>query len=487
MDATPQGEGTYMTFFIGALRRRWLVVLACLLVTAGVALLISLQASKEYSAKAEVLFSETHYDQVLFGSSAPPAPDANRQAATNLKLVDLEAVSERTGRRLGISSGEVREAIAVAPQGESDLISVTATWSDADFAAELANTYVRQYIGLSRAAEQAQLRQAQRVVEAQVEAMSAFEREGADGELLESRANQLRVLAALQTGGAELASAAVPPGEPSSPNHKRDLLLGVALGLLFGIGLALLIDRLDRRPRTTDEIGEALRVPVLISVPLSRGAETDGSLDPASADVFRSLHANLRFLQGDRALRSVMFASLDSADGRSRAAWQLAAAAADGGSRALVIHADLRSPSAEPGLTNVIAGGAMLQEVVTRRTQVGAGGIDVLEAGPAAGSPMSLLATPRMTELLTLARESYEFVVVDAPPLGSVPDGIPLAKGVDGVVVVVRAGSHSKQSLRGLRTELDQLGVAVVGAVLTGSRSSIARYGPVEAPPLHPV
>ena len=56
--------------------------------------------------------------------------------------------------------------------------------------------------------------------------------------------------------------------------------------------------------------------------------------------------------------------------------------------------------------------------------------IDVLEAGPAAGSPMSLLATPRMTELLALARQNYDFVVVDAPPLGSVPDGIPLAKGV---------------------------------------------------------
>ncbi len=471
-----------MAFFTGALRRRWLVVLACVLVTTGVALLISLQAEKEYSAKAEVLFSETHYDQVLFGSSAPPAPDANRQAATNLKLVDLEAVSERVGRKLGVSSGEVREAIAVAPQGESDLISVTATWSEAQFAAELANTYVRQYISLSRDAEQTQLNEAQRVVETQVDAMSASEQEGPDGELLRSRANQLSVLAALQNGGAELASAAVAPSEPSSPNHKRDVILGLVLGLLFGIGLALLIDRLDRRLRSTDEIGEALRVPVLISVPLPRRATADGGLDPASADVFRALYANLRFLQRDRALRSVMFASLDQSDGRSAAAWQLAAAAADGGARVLLINADLRAPSADPGLTNVIADGIRLQEVVIHHRQSGSGAIDVLEPGPAAGSPISLLATPRMAELLAQARESYEFVVVDAPPLGLAPDGIPLAQGVDGVAIVARAGGHVKQALGGLRTELDQLGVDVVGAVVTGTRSSVARYGPVEAP-----
>ena len=74
MDATPQGEGTYMTFFIGALRRSWLIVLASVLVTTGVALLISLQSTEEYSAKAEVLFGETHYDQILFGASSAPAP-----------------------------------------------------------------------------------------------------------------------------------------------------------------------------------------------------------------------------------------------------------------------------------------------------------------------------------------------------------------------------------------------------------------------------
>lgn len=482
MDATPQGEGTYMTFFIGALRRSWLIVLASVLVTTGVALLISLQSTEEYSAKAEVLFGETHYDQILFGASSAPAPDPTRQAATNLKLVDLEAVSQRVGRKLGISGGEVQEAITVAPQGESDLISVTATWTEADFAAELANTYVRQYIKLSQDASQAQLHQAQHVVEAQEAATSQTEQTATEGELLESRANQLRVLAALQNGGAELVSAAVAPSEPSSPNHKRDVILGLVLGLLFGLGLALLINRLDRRLRTIEEIAEALRVPVLISAPLQRQPDTSGVLEPTTADVFRSLHANLRFLQRDWAPRSILFASVDDADGRSAAAWQLAAAAADGGSRVLIVQADLRSPSPEPGLTDVITRGAILREVVIQRAEVGAGSIDGLEAGPAAGSPMSLLATTRMTELLALARETYDFVIVDAPPLGSVPDGIPLAKGVDGVVIVTRTGGHTKQALTELRTELDQLGVDVVGAVVTGAHSPIARYSPIEAP-----
>jgi capsular exopolysaccharide synthesis family protein len=477
----PDGD-TYLLYLLGALRRRWLIVVVCALAVPGVALAISLSQSEEYQAKAELLFQDARFDQALFGANQTPGTDPAREAATNLKLVNLDAISDRTGRKLGISPADVRDATEVAADGNANLASITATWGDPRFAARMADTYARQFIAFRRSAQRAKLRSAQGVVERQLARLTPAERASGDAQSLEDRANQLRILAALQTGDAELVSPAGIPSDPSSPRPRREALLGLVLGLVLGSGLALLVDRLDRRMRSAEDVRRALRAPVLASVPLGRRPRTGAALDPRAADAFRALHANLRYFELEGELRSLLVTSLGSADGRSQVAWQLAAAAADGGLRVLLIRADLRACSSEPGLTTILTQGADLREVV-RSDLPGAEGVSVLEPGPDAGTPMSLLATPRMTELLTRAQLDYELVIVDAPPLGAVPDGIPLAKGVDGVLVVVRTRTHSAPALRALRAELDHLGARVVGAVVTGVPRSTERYGAVDLSP----
>lgn len=480
---TLPNEDTYISNLLGAIRRRWYIVLACLIVAPGVALAVSLGKTKQYDAKAEILFRESHYDQILFGSSAIPAPDPTRQAATNLKLVDLGTVSQRVAQKLGVSAEAVRDAISVSPEGEADIASVTATWSNAAFSARLANVYSQQFIASRREAEKAQLLEARRTVQAQIAGMSAAERRSITDQTLQQRASQLRTLAALQTGDAELASTAALPTGPSAPTPKRDAILGLVLGLLLGVGLALIVDRSDRRLRRAEDMRLALRVPVLGSVPLKRSLNAGGSLDARNADVFRAVHANLRGFELEHAPRALMFTSPGSGDGRTGVAWHFAAAAAESGARVLLVHADLRSPSRVPGLTTVLSGEAALQEVV-RSTPLGSGTLDVLAAGPEAGPPMRLLGTPRMGELLAQASRDYDLVVVDVPPLGFVPDGIPLAKSVEGAVLVVRLGGHTEQALTALRAQLDHLGLRVVGAILTGARPSAERYGSAElAPP----
>jgi capsular exopolysaccharide synthesis family protein len=478
----PDGD-TYFLYLLGVLRRRWVVVLLCALVVPAVALALSLTQPKEYAAKAQLLFQDARFDQAVFGANQTQATDPAREAATNLKLVDLDAVGDRAARRLGLSPADVREAIKVSPEGNANLVAIVASWSEPRFAARMADTYARQYIAFRRDAQRGQLRSAQRVVERQLARLTPAARASGDAQSLEDRANQLRILAALQTGDAELVSPAGVPSDPSSPHPRRDVVLGLLLGLVLGVGLALLIDRIDRRVRDADEVRRALRAPVLGSVPLGRRLPASGALEPATADAFGALHANLRYFELERELRSVMVTSLDATDGRSPVAWHVATAAADSGARVLLIRADLRAAGAEPGLTTVLAHGAALSEVVVRTTVAGSGSLDVLEPGPDAGTPMSLLATPRMAELLSRAQLDYDLVDVDAPPLGTVPDGIPLAKGVDGVLVVVRTRAHSAQALRSLRAELDHLGVRIVGAVLTGTRRSTERYGSVDLSP----
>ena len=477
----PAGD-TYLLYLVGALRRRWLVVLVCVVAAPLIALIVSSSKPKQYAAKAEILFSVTRFDQALFGTGATPAPDPTRQAATNLRLVNLREVSVRTGQKLGIPTEQVAGAIAVAAEGDANLASVTATWGGPRFAAELADTYVRQYILFRRNAERGQLRAARLVVERQLAQMTSEERVASDGVALQDRANQLRILAALQTGDAELVSPAGVPGAPSSPRPKRDAVLGLVLGLVLGIGLALLLNRMDVRLRTAEEIRRALRAPVLGALPGRRRIRSGATLDPSTADAFRALHANLHYDGVERALHLLMLTSLGSDDGRSEVAWHVAATAADAGARVLLVRADLRAPSPGPGLTSVLAHGTALGEVV-HRTEGTRGTLDVLEPGPEEGTPMSLLATPRMAELLDEARQAYDLVLVNAPPLGKVPDGIPLARSVNGVLVVVRTAAHPAQALAALRAELDHLAVGVVGAVVTGARPSAKRYRSVDLSP----
>jgi capsular exopolysaccharide synthesis family protein len=468
----PAGD-TYLPHLVGALRRRWLVVLVCAIAAPAVALALALSAQKQYTAKAEILFNAPRFDQTLFGSSGT-AQDPTRDAATNLRLVDLRAVSVRAGRALGLPTEQVAGAVAVAPEGDANLASVTATWSDPAFAARLADTYVEQYIAFRRDAQRGQLRNARIVVERQLARLTPEQRASTDGQALQDRANQLQILAALQTGDAELVSPAGVPHLPSSPRPKRDAALGFVLGLLLGLGLALLRDRSDRRLRDADAVRRALRAPLLGSVPLGRRMS-----DQRVTDVFRAIHANLRYDALERDLQVLMLTSLGPDDGRSRVARQIAGVAAESGSRVLLIDADLRSPSTGPGLTTVLVQGAPLHEVV-HRTELAGGLLDVLEPGPDAGSPLSLLATDAMAELLERVRLSHDLVIVDAPPLGPVPDAIPLARRVDGVLAVIRTRAHTAEALAALRGQLDHLGVRVVGAVLTGARPSARRYGAVE-------
>ncbi|HEX5146456.1 MAG TPA: Wzz/FepE/Etk N-terminal domain-containing protein [Conexibacter sp.] len=477
-----QAADTYLPHLVGALRRRWPIVLACVLIVPAVAVALALSKQKQYAAQAQILFSQPHFDQTLFGSSAPPAQDPTRDAATNLKLVDLRAVSVLTGRALALPTEQVSGAVAVAAEGDANLASVTATWGTPRFAAKLADTYVQQYVAFRRRAERAQLRSARLVVEGQLAQLTPEQQASPDGQMLQNRANQLQILAALQTGDAELVSPAGVPGSPSSPRPKRDAALGLVLGLLLGIGLALLRDRFDARMRSVDEVRRALRAPVFGSLPLNRRIRGGGAPDARTADVFRAIHANLRYDRVEHGMHVLMLTSLDSGDGRGAVATQLATAAADGGSRVLLIRADLRSPSAGPGLTSVLVDGAAVHEVV-HRTDTSSGLLDVLEPGPEAGSPMSLLSSPRMSELLEQARLSHDLVLVDVPPLGSVPDGIPLARSVDGALVVVRMRSHAARELASLRSELDHLGVRAVGALVTGARPSAQRYESLDLSP----
>jgi capsular polysaccharide biosynthesis protein len=238
-------------------RRRLGVVFLCLLLTPAAALAVSLLQEKEYIAKASLLFRDPQFDQKLFGSTfVEESNDPAREAATNVELVSFEEVADRTARRLGrgLSGEDVSDATEVEAEGQSDIVSISATARDPKFAASLANTFGEEYVDFRREADRSTIREAQQLVRRDLRGLSAKERRSGPGESLAGRLSQLGVLASLQTGNAELAERARPPDDPASPQPLRNAALGLVLGALLGLGLALLVDRLDRRLRDPKEV-----------------------------------------------------------------------------------------------------------------------------------------------------------------------------------------------------------------------------------------
>src|SRR4051812_7405178 len=192
---------------LSSVRRRIGVVLLCLVIVPAAALALSLTEQKQYSASASLLFRDPQFDQKLFGSTVVSSPtDPTREAATNVQLVSLQVVSARTAKALHNrrTADQVQSEVAVSPAGQSDVVSVTATDPEPAVAAELANTFAREFIAFRRDADRSKIASAQQLVQVQLAKMSSSQRSGKQGNALKQRAEQLQILAALQTGNAEL-------------------------------------------------------------------------------------------------------------------------------------------------------------------------------------------------------------------------------------------------------------------------------------------
>lgn len=476
------------------LKRRWWVIVLIAVISAGAAYGIAQSKAKKYSATAALLFQNSQLDQRLFGNQViSQNADPTRQAATNQALVELPQVSKLVAAQLGISSSHVSQDISFGSDTQSDVLSVTATDHDPALAARIANAYVQQYIVFRQTADQAQLTQAEQTVKAQLAAIPAAERGGAAAQSLQSREYELSLLAALQTGNAEVVQTASAPHSPSSPKPALDAVLGLAIGLMVAVLLVIALERYDRRIKSAEEVEELYSAPIIGSVPESQTLRQPGSRGtPREQDIFRMVRAQLRYFDVDRHIRRVMITSADSGEGKSTLSLNLARAAGAGdGKRALLIEADMRRPSisamvgSEPlaGLSELLSHSqdlaSGLRELVVAPVCEEDGnpeGFDVLVAGSTPPNPLELLESARMTELLEVADSLYDLIIIDTPPIGVVSDPIALVHQVDGVIVVARVGHTRRDHGSRLVKQLAGLGANLLGVVVNSTQRVAGDY-----------
>jgi capsular exopolysaccharide synthesis family protein len=473
------------------------MVLCVILVPVG-AYLVSSARPKEYQASATLLFRDPGLDQKLFGSTfVEPSRDPTREAATNAALVSLQVVADRAARMLpGHSGGEIARKVKVHGQGQANLASVVATDREPERAAQIANVFADEYIAFRREADQSKIRNAQRLIEHQLARLTKSERAGSQGRALRERADQLQLLGSLQTGNAELVQRASAPTAPTSPRVFRDTAVGVVLGILMAIAVALGLERLDTRIRDAHEAEEIFGRPILGTVPQTRALDMRqraGLPSGPHREAFLLLRANLRYFNVGDEVNSVLVTSAAPGDGKSTIGSNLAIAIAMTEGRALLIEADMRNPvlnsyfgtHATRGLSSVLAGYSTLEEAV-RTLEVPQSKnpdgepltVDVLFAGAIPPNPADLIDSERMRSLIAEAESNYDLVVIDTPPTSIVSDAIPLVRHVDGILVVVRLGKGTRDAAKKLQQQLHNLHAAVLGVVVNGgSGPGGYRYG----------
>jgi receptor protein-tyrosine kinase len=479
--------------FLRILRRRKLVILLTFLGVTGAALALSLSKEKQYTASSSLLFRDPAIDRTLFKTYPPPNVDTATEAATNERLVKLPAVAQRTAKRLGggpITSALVFSKIKVARQGQAQLLSVVATDHNPVFAAQLANTFAAEYINWRRDADRAIINRARQDIRRQLNAVA----EPNHQTLLRSIQN-LGVIAALQTGKAEQVSTAKPPSTPSSPKPVRDGILGAMMGLILGVSLALLVDRLDRRIKDPQELEETYNIPVIGAIPDSKALRetksmTDGELTLVpEGEAFRKLRARLRYFNVDRDIRSIVITSATAAEGKTVVASHLALAAAMGGqTKVLLLEADLRKPSLVgrfelapmPGLSELLTHDVGIPEVIQRIPVAsafnGAATLDVIVAGAIPPNPAELMESRKMGDLVDQLTGMYDLIVIDTPPVSVVSDAMPLVPLVSGVVVVSWIGKETRDAAMHLRRELESLSAPTLGVVVNRVKAGTDGY-----------
>lgn len=291
-----------------------------------------------------------------------------------------------------------------------------------------------------------------------------------------TRATQLANASGIQEADAELVSEAIPAGAPSGPRRGRLLALAFGGSLLVGIVIVMLLERLREGFSTPEAMEAALGVGSIGMVPKVDERAMLGGKTVAAAQYNASvarLRGVLQVLGNERRTRIVTVTSALPREGKSALALSLARSAARGGARVLLVGADLRHPfaSAEvslgdgPGLAEILAGNLVGdgRNIVHEIEK----GLHVLPAGRLRGDAQELLASPRMTQLLEWAAQTFDLVVVDTPPVLPAADALLVSRISDATILAVRWERTPRAAARDALRLLNGSGAKVIGTVMT--------------------
>ncbi len=261
-----------------------------------------------------------------------------------------------------------------------------------------------------------------------------------------------------------------------SPRPVLNLVVAGVLGLILGLGMALLRDLLDNTVSSASDVEATIDAPVLSSVAYDSTVPkhpllTEVGGHSTRVEAFRLLRTNLQFLDLDARPRALVITSAVPSEGKTSTATNLAIALAQTGLRVLLIDGDLRRPKVASvlglersvGLTTVLVGRSELQDSIQKHTD---SGIYFLASGPIPPNPTEVLQSRAAQELFDRVSQMFDMVIIDGPPLLPVSDAAIMARDVDGAILVVRHGRTTKDQLKQAALRLAQVDANLLGVMV---------------------
>lgn len=476
------GEMTLRDYGAVVMRRRRIVIMATL-VAAIVAIGLTALQTPIYSASSQVLVQSRGEDG-LFDTQGNYLD--YRAIDTEIQVIEGQAVAARVQENLALEGAPpAADASAV---GDADVISIAVRDPNASNAQLFADAYAQAYVEVRREQSVDELLAASTEVQRAIDDLQAQLDAFADDDPrraslvtqlanFETTLDQLRVDAALRTGGAVVIQSAALPGAPVEPTPLRTTLLAAVVGLLLGLGSAFFIDYLDDKVRSEDDLERITDHPVLALVPIDPPPDSRpiAVSEPSHAAVesYRGLRTNVQFLGLDRPIHVLQITSSLAGEGKTTTSANLAVVLAQAGNRVALVDADLRRPCMHevfgvqqtPGFTDLLLG--MGAKGVVNHVEVDSGArLSVYTSGSVPSNPSEMLSGRRVNQLLSEMGAHYDYVIVDSAPVLPVSDSVALSGSVDGVLVVAHAGRVTDGNVLETLERLERVGAPILGLVL---------------------
>lgn len=436
--------------YLRILRRRWMSVLACVVVLGAVALAYTLAQTKMYASNTTLFISTgaTNDSSVQFQSGQY----TQDRVQSYVNLVTSRDLASKVIEAAGLDLTPTELAKQVSADTALNTVNITITAKDADphAAQKIAQAYAEQMVDMVRQLETPP-GTTQPTIKATIIDNASFD------------------------------------DDAVSPKLPLYLGAGLVLGLLIGVGQAVLRETLDTRITSTDDLAQIIDRPLLGAIGFDTSAKdkpllTDIDLHSPRAEAFRVLRTNLQFVDVDHAQKVYVISSSVPSEGKTTTAVNLAISLAQAGARTLLIEGDLRRPRAAVrlgldgivGVTNVLVGKVKLEDAIQVHHD---SKLDFLASGPIPPNPAELLQSKAMADMLAALRERYDVVLIDAPPLLPVTDAALIASHADGAIVVVRHGKATRDQVKLSRERLEQVDARLVGVVLNMAPAKGRGYG----------
>ena len=427
--------------YLRVVRKRWALIVLCVLVCLGAALSLAFLQSPTYQATSQMYVSvnATSTDQssqLLDGSLA-----ATQRVKSYADIVGSPRVTAAVQKELGsnLTAAQIGKEVSADNPLDTVLLNVHVRDTNPVRAQLIANAVAQQF-----------------------------------GLLV----NQLETPQGSGTSPVKVSvvQEAQLPLTPVAPNKKVDIGLGILLGLALGVALAVLLDVLDTSVKSAEELEAATESAVLGVIGFDSDATKSPLIvqtDPHSprAEAFRQLRTNLQFVDIDHPVKSIVITSSIPQEGKSTTTANLAITLAQAGLKVVLVEADLRRPKlmqylgveGAVGVTSVLIGRVSLDDALQ---PWGNGSLMVLPSGPTPPNPSELLGSQGMADLISQLEARADIVLVDAPPLLPVTDAAVLAKICDGALLIVRHGLTSREQVIRAVESLRVVDAHLIGNVL---------------------